>query len=100
MDDNIQSLTRANNLKDGTDEIEISKTNILPSISFNVLEENSITNSIIKQNGIDLNELSKYINIVLVIQQKVDYKYKSNLVYPVRICKVSDFENHNYVVDQ
>jgi hypothetical protein len=61
LDDNIGNQTRSNDLLNGNEQIDISKSNLLPSLQFVVLEETQHSNTIIKHDRIDLQELKKYI---------------------------------------
>ena len=67
MDDTIQSLVLANDLKNGNQEIDISKTNILPTIEIELLADSAQTKRVMKKDGVDLVELGKYVKIVVVI---------------------------------
>ena len=96
MDDTIQSLVRANDLKNGNQEIDISKTNILPTIEIEDLADSPQTKKVMKEQGVDLEELGKYVDIVIVLQEHRDGDKSTYYQYGIKQCQLQDFEKRGY----
>ena len=127
MDDNQKSLTRANRLKDGENQIQVNETSFLPSLEMMNREQNALVATVITNDGIDIAELNKFIEIALITEhrnknftvfekvynkvmansmfgmgnnKKEDFKYENmkRILYPMRLCTKEDFTTRHYPV--
>ena len=61
FDDNIKTQLSANDLVDGNNQIKIANSSLLPSMQLVLLKETVHSKNVMKHDGIDFDELNKYI---------------------------------------
>jgi hypothetical protein len=83
-------------LQNGEEEIRISESKFLPSLELVKWDDSLEINKILTPNGIDMSELLTIIEPSVIInfrnKEYTDSPYNTrSLIYPMRVCKISDF---------
>ena len=97
MDDIQIFRQRSNSLRDGENIIDTASTHFLPTLEIDDYYNDPIVKTVLRPNGIDMQELLTYIEPNIVTRwrninntSQFDNAYRK--IYPMKVCQISDFE--------
>ena len=100
IDDNQSFRSRTNYLRDGENIIDTAKSQFLPNIEIVNYYNDELAKSVLREDGIDMQELLTYFEPNIVVRQRnenfTDFDNSKRYIYPMKVCQKSDFASRGF----